>query len=505
VPRNYVYAIVGALAVGMASAGAYGMLSTHLIQPSTGPDKMPDYSSQLDSLNTQVGSINSQVNSLRSQMSAMNTEVSSINDTLASFGMIKTNLSDIHEKLADLQNLSTNVADIQSKLSNIANASSQTPASTGKILLSLDKQTYLPGDTVHISATGADPLKVVEVQLLDSNGFALTGQTTWADSSGSILDGLQLSSALLPGEYQIKLSSGDITTLQQITVGSSPNSTSSYTLTAQTDKGIYQGGDMIQVTGMALPSSTVTAVMQSPSDITFTSSSTANSDGSYTLIFSTSQSYESGTWSITVTNLSQTKVTSIYMQSSGLSNGSNTFTAQTDKASYQLGDMIQVTGTAQPSSSVTAVLTNPSQGTYSSSTTVNSDGTWTILFSTSTSYETGNWNVDVSNLGQSKTLDFTLGTSSSSGSSTFTAQTDNTSYHQGDMVQIAGDAQPGSSASATLVSPSGNTYDTSAVTNSNGNYVMFFSTTGSYPTGNWYVEVNNLGQTKILTFTLQPA
>ncbi|GEM_PF-1212269 len=504
-PRNYVYVIIGALALAMASAGVYGMLNVHLIQANPYSGKLPDYTSQLDSLNTQVNSISSQVDSLKSQVDSISSQVNSINDNITSLKMLKTNLADIHEKLADLQSLNTNIADIQDKLTNIANKTSQVPsASYGKILVTLDKSIYAPGNTVHINAIGAQPLKAVQVQLLDSNGFVLMGQTTWADSTGSVLYGLQLSSVILPGQYQIKLTSDQTTGMQPMTVSTSSSATSSgsYTFTAQTDKGIYQGGDLIQITGIATPGSAVTATLQSASGMTLNSGATANSDGTYTIVFSTLSSYESGTWTIAITNLSQTKTLSIYLESAGSSN-SNTFTAQTDKTSYHQGDLIRITGTAQPSTTITAVLTSPSQSTYSSSTTANSDGTYTIIFATSSSYTTGNWNVNVSNLGQSKIIYFTIGTSNSSSSYPFTAQTDKSSYQRGDLVQISGSAQPSSTVNAVLVSPSGTTYNTSATANSNGNYVMFFSTFQSYPTGNWYAEVTNSGQTKILSFNLQ--
>ncbi len=494
--------VIGVLALFMASAGAYGMLSSNLIQlePS---QNVPDYSAKLDLLNTQISSINSQVNSLSSQINSMNSQVGSISNNLTTFDTLKTNLSDIHEKLADLENMKTNMIDIQNRLDNIGNNTSQVTSSPGKILVSLDKSTYLPGDTIHISAMEADPLKTAQVQLLDSNGFTLVGQDAWADSTGSVLYGLQTSSATLPGEYQVKVSSDQATGSQSITIGTSSTSSGSYTLTAQTDKGIYSGGDLIRVTGMALPSSIVTATMQSVSGVTFTSSTTANSDGSYTILFSTSSSYEAGTWTITVTNLSQTKALSIYIQSDGSSTGSYTFTAKTDKTSYQPGDTMQITGTAQPSSTVTAVMTNPSGNTYSSSATVNTDGSYAILFSTSSSYETGNWNVDVSNLGQSTTLYFTIGASSSSSSYTFTAQTDKSSYQLGDLVQIEGTTNANSVVTAVIISPSGTTYNSSTTANSNGAYVMFFSIMPSYPAGTWYIEVNNLGQSKVLSFTLQ--
>ena len=341
------------------------------------------------------------------------------------------------------------------------------------------------------------------MQLVDGSGFSLLGQTTWADSTGSILYGLQLSTAIIPGQYQVRVSSGQAVASEPITI--STNGVAGATsFTAQTDKGIYQGGDIITVTGTAAPSSSVTASMENAAGNSYSSGATANQDGSYTIVFSTSPSYQSGPWTVAVTNLSQTKTISIYLQSSGSSPVSSGFTAQTDRSSYQLGEIVQITGIGVPSSTVTAVMTNPSQNTYSSSTTAGSDGSYTMIFATSSSYETGNWNVDVSNLGQSKTLYFTLGTSGSTTTqSTFTAETDKPSYQPGDLVQIAGTAQAGSDIAAVFVSPSGNTYNTSATANSNGDYVMFLSTTGSYPSGSWYAEVTSGGQTKILSFTLQ--
>lgn len=498
-PQNYVYLAIGAVACLLVSAGIYGMFNVHLIQANPETVKIPDYSTKLDSLSSQVSTMSSEVDSLKTKVNSISSEVDAINSNLTSFGMIKTNLADIHEKLSDLQNLNTDMADIKQKLTNMGTlAPNSSPG--GPILVSLDKSVYAPGNTVQIKATGADPLQAVQVQLVDANGFTVLGQTTWADSSGSVMSGLQLSSSILPGQYQVRITSGQVTASQPLTVGSQLSST----FTAQTDKGIYQGGDPVQVTGMAVPGSTVTAIMESSAGTTFNSSTTANSDGSYTVVFSTSPTYQGGTYTITVSNLSQSKVVTIYLQSTGSSSGSSSFTAATDESAYHPGDLVRITGTAVPSSTVTAVMTSPSQSTYSSSTTVNSDGSYTIIFSTTSSYQTGNWNAEVSNLGQSKTLYFTLGQGSSTSSQgAFTAATDKSTYRPGDLVQIAGLAPAGSTVNAVLVSPSGNTYNTSATSNSNGNYVMFFATTASYSVGSWYVEVTNLGQTKVLSFTLQ--
>lgn len=474
----------------MGSAAVYGILNTGTeIQAKTDTIKIPDYSAKLDSLNSQVNSLNSQIGS--------------INNNIPDLSTLKTNLADIHEKLADLDNMKTDIANMQKKLDDLgSNQVQQVSSSTGIITVTLDKTVYLPGDTMHIRATGADLLKAVQIQLLDNNGYTLTSQSTWADSAGNVSYDMNLSSSLFPGSYQIKLISNQATGYRQFTINTSnatPNG--SYTFTAQTDKAIYQTGDMIQITGVSQPSSVITAVMSSLSGKTFTTSTTANADGTYTILFSTLSSFETGTWGITLTSLGQTKTVSVYIDSGG-SSGSYTFTAKTDKTSYNQGESVQVYGIVQPNTSVSAVMTNPSGSTYSSSTTANSAGSYTMSFSTLSSYQTGTWTVSVSNSGQSKTLYFTLGTSSGYA---FTAQTDKPTYHRGDLIQISGYAQAGSSIVASLVSPTGNAYPSSTTANSYGSYVMFFSTPSSYETGNWYADVTNLGQHKILSFTLQPA
>jgi len=314
--------------------------------------------------------------------------------------------------LAVLDALKSNVSDIQGKLSDIENKgiqASQTPSGSVSLALVLDKSTYVPGDTVRITAIGVNPLKTVQVQLLDNGGFVIIHKDTWSDSTGKLSYDLQLSNSLLAGNYKVQLMSDQQTQSQPITIGGSSTgqTTGSSSFTAQTDKSVYPTGSFIQVTGIGPVGSSVTGIMTSPSGKTYSTVVTVQSDGSYLMIFSTSQPYEIGQWNIAVTNLGQTKTLYINI-GSGNSAGSSTFTAQTDKPVYNKGDLIQVTGTGTTGSSVTASMAGPSSKTYGSNTTIRADGTYFMSFSTILSDQTGQWNITVTNLGQTKVLSIYL-------------------------------------------------------------------------------------------------
>lgn len=370
---------------------AVSEVSTINTQVKTTPEqtKIPDYSAQLGSLQSNLDSINSKVDSINSQ-------IGSISKNLAVLNSLNNNITDIEKKLVDLQNKNTQTSQ------------TTTPAS---LTLFLDKSSYLQSDTIKIVAVGADVQKTSQIQLLDNTGFVVLHKDVWSDSAGRISYDLQLSSALPLGNYKVQIISDQKTDVQAITIISSgttttTSSTGSQPFTAQTDKAVYNTGDLIQVSGTGQPGTTLTGVMSSPTGKTYSTTTQIQSDGTYVIFLSTSQPYETGTWHITLTNLVQTKSISITIGSGG-STGTSTFTAQTDKLIYHKGDLIHVSGTGQPSTSVSGVLAGPS-GTYTSATNTNSDGTYTLLFSTSTSYDTGSWYITAKNLSQSKGLPITI-------------------------------------------------------------------------------------------------
>jgi uncharacterized protein YoxC len=488
--KEYASITLGILALVVASAAAYVMFSgNNPIQgkPENQQVATPDYSSQLNSLKSQVDSINSQISSIS-------------NNTLPTLDNVKSSITDIRGKLTDLASMKNNLTNIQQRLVGLSSQNNQvqqvTTSAPTKITMILDKGAYSLGDTIHITAIGADPLKPVQVELLDNNGYVVTHKVTWADSTGSILYDLQTDSTAPLGNYQVKLISDQDTETQPITL---VPSTSPYGFTAQTDKGIYLVGDAIQVSGTTSPSTLITGTMTSPSGVTYASQTTANIYGTYTMYFSTSASFETGNYNISVTSLGQTRTLSVYLQL-GSFTGTYTFTTNTDKAVYQAGDVIEVSGTAQPHSDVTAALASPSGTTYNEATTANDFGSYTMTFSTTTSFQTGNYNIDVSNLGQTRTLSVYLQLGNSY---TFTTHTDKSVYQTGDLIEVSGIAQPNSAVSAVMTSPSGKTFTSGATAGSDGTYTIFFSSALSYEAGTWYINVTNLARTTVLNFTMQ--
>src|SRR5574340_230757 len=381
--RDYATITLGVLTLLATSAAVYGILTINTqIQAKSEQVKIPDYTAELDSLKSQVDSINSQIGSMSSSLTTLDT--------------LKNNIADINGKLTDLQ-------------TKEAAAQQPAPASTPvtPLALVLDKSSYLQTDTVKITAIGENPQKTVDVELLDGTGFVVLHKTTWSDSSGKLSYSMQLTTALPAGDYQIQIISDQQTSTQPLTItaaSTTTSTTSTTAFTAQTDKSAYNTGDFIQVLGTGQAGTSITGVLTSPTGKTYSTATTIQSDGSYVMFFSPLQPYEIGNWSITVTNLGQTKSLSIYVGSGSSSTGSYTFTAQTDKNIYHKGDLIQVSGTGQPNTSISGVITSPSGQTHTTTTTTNSDGTYSLFFSIAQSYETGNWAVSVTNLSQSKTL-----------------------------------------------------------------------------------------------------
>ena len=283
--KEYTTVSIGVLTLLVAAFAAYGITNMNTEIQATKPDpvQMPDYSDELSSLTSQVRSIR--------------------NDLTVLTGM-KSDISQIQQKLVDLEKKQTVVQQvIQAPPQQI-------------VTLDLDKTTYLPGETIRITANGAEPQKTATIQILDSDGFVLMSRDVWSDSIGKVLYQMKLSDAMLPGIYQVKIISNTRTATEQIRVDKTDGSANSipidqYTFSVKTNKSTYNKGEIIEVSGSGKPNTPVTATLTSPSGKTFTTNSSTQNDGTFLIFFSTSSNSENGKWYITANHVAKTIVVSL--------------------------------------------------------------------------------------------------------------------------------------------------------------------------------------------------
>ena len=451
----------------VAAYGAYSINSGIFVKP-TQEVQVSNYSAEIDTLKPQI---------------------SSLNNNITSLGNVKSDISDIKGKLSDLE----------TKI----NQAQQEAIASQKPVMILDRSSYYQGDTIHISAAGLDAQTTVTMQIIDSTGFAIQHRDTSSDSSGKMTFDFPLSLTVAPGTYTVRIIEGQTTISQPISILSSGITYSSlYQFTAHTDKGVYLAGDIIGVSGVGAPNTSVTGTITSPSGRTLMSHTTVQTDGTYTLLYADSSPFETGNWYITLSNQGFQRV--VYFSVVANPPISYAFTAQAGSNIYMVGNLIGVTGSAQPSTVVDAVLTSPSGLTFEDRTTSSSSGSYVVTFSTSQGYETGNWFITLTNQGQSRQVSIFLESSSSASSGTFTAQTDKTIYVKGDQIQISGTAQTFTNVSSQLTSPSGVRYNGAAMTNFDGSYNITYLTSSSFETGNWHVTLHSGALTQVLSIFLEP-
>ena len=464
---------LGILAFVMTGAVVYGIFTLNeTIQAKPNQIQVSNYSAQIGSLQPQINSISNNVSSLNN---------------------LKGDISDIRGKLTDLE----------SKISQAEQASVP-----GKPVIVSGKSGYFPGDMLYVVAVGFEAQKAVQIQLLDNNGFVVIQEQTKSDTAGRVAYNLQLPNSLVPGSFQIKLISGQLIVSQPIAIiSSSPVSVSSYGIsylfTAQTDKSVYLTGEQVEIYGIGVPNTTVTAILTSPSGATTTAVTTVQSYGTYIMFFTDSPPFETGVWSIKVKNQGLERTIYVIVQSGNYN--PSTFTAQPSSIVYQAGDIISISGTGLPNTSVQGVLTSPSGLTFTASTTTRSDGTYTLSYFVSSSYEKGNWYITLSNQGQTRQVYIFIGpVSSSGGSFSFTAQTDKTIYKKGSLIKISGTGPPYASVITSLTSPSGKTYNGAATINFDGSYNISYSALPSFDTGNWHITLTEGVQVKVISIFLEP-
>lgn len=262
-----------------------------------------------------------------------------------------------------------------------------------------DHSAYLPSDAIEVYGTGK-PYTNVSGVLTSPSGMRLTSNTT-VQPDGTFVMFFADSRPFETGMWNVLVSNQGTSKALAVSVVGSSTIPSPYPFTAQSDFGIYQAGELVNLSGVAEPYTTVTASLTSPSGRSYVTSTTASFDGTYNMSFSTGTSFEVGYWNVEISNQGQSKGFSIYVTSSQTS---HSFTAQTDKTIYVKGQQIDVSGTGKPYTTVKAELQSPSGIIYNNAVTTSSDGSYVLPFDTSSSLETGNWHITITNWGITKVI-----------------------------------------------------------------------------------------------------
>ena len=209
-----------------------------------------------------------------------------------------------------------------------------------------------PGATIPDYSNELDSLKS-QINSMNSQIGSISSKLGSMDGSLSTLDSVKNSltdvkAKLIELEKNTNQASSILQTNSQLSV--------------MLDKSAYLQGDTIKIAALgATPQTVVQVELIDSSGYVITNSQTyADSTGkvSYTIPISSSQI--SGNYKVKLVSGQQTTTTPIIIQSSTSSTSGTSFTAQTDKANYYRNDLVQVTGTAKPSTAVTGVFTSAS-------------------------------------------------------------------------------------------------------------------------------------------------
>ncbi len=226
------------------------------------------------------------------------------------FQAIQSTLQEVSEKLETLESDTVKELEIiKTELEQIKLITSETQQDvieTAIFGITLDKSSYLKGDTIKITAQNILPQKSMTIQLLSSFNEVIISKTGFSDSTGHLVYIFQLPQFISPGEYKIRATTETGTGTMFITIsdGTAPQEPTTSTVTSITailDKEEYKSGELIKVTGYGIASKSIIAELTDPDNAKYTANSGTASDGSYTLIFILDSDAKQGNWKIKVT------------------------------------------------------------------------------------------------------------------------------------------------------------------------------------------------------------
>ena len=455
--KNSATIVIGIFALVIAFVAVYGLYNVNSpIQGKSDQVQVPNYTAQINSLTPQINSINNNMSSLsnlkgdisdiRGKLSDLETKINQaqqvavvsakpviisgkaayfpgemLNIVAVGFGpqnvvqiqlldnygfaiMQKNVLADSGGRVVYNLQLPSNLVpgSFQVKLISGQLVASQSVAieQSSPVSVSLsglsylftaqtDKSVYQMGEQIEVYGIGVPNTTVTGI-LTSPSGTTLTAVTT-VQKYGTYTMFISDSPPFETGIWSLTVKNQGLERIVYLTVQS--GNFSPPTLTAQSSSIVYQAGDTIRVSGIGSPNTGVQGILTSPSGATLTDGTTAGPDGTYFLSYFVSSSFEKGNWHVTVSNDGQTRQVFIFIGPVSSSGGSFGFTAQADKTIYEKGDLIRISGTGPPYSSVNTVLTSPSGARYNGAATINFDGSYNIYYSTLPSFETGNWHI----------------------------------------------------------------------------------------------------------------
>jgi len=226
------------------------------------------------------------------------------------FQAIQSALKEVTEKLETLESDTVKeLGIIRTELEQIKSITFETQQDVIEKAIfgiTLDKSSFLKGDTITITAQNILPQKSMTIQLLSSFNELITSKTVFSDSTGKIVYIFQLPEFVSPGEYKIQAITETGTDIMFITIsdGTAPQEPTTSTvasITAILDKKEYKSGEIVKVTGYGIASKPIIAELTDPDTEKSTANASTASDGSYTLIFILDSDAKQGNWKIKVT------------------------------------------------------------------------------------------------------------------------------------------------------------------------------------------------------------
>jgi len=226
------------------------------------------------------------------------------------FQAIQSTLQEVSKKLETLESDTVKELEmIKTELEQIKSITFETQQDVIEKAIfgiTLDKSSFLKGDTITITAQNILPQKSMTIQLLSSFNELITSKTVFSDSTGKLVYIFQLPEFVSSGEYKIQATTETGTDTMFITIsdGTAPEKPTTPTvasITAILDKEEYKSGETVKITGYGIASTPIIAELTDPDTEKSTANASTASDGSYTLIFILDSDAKQGNWKIKVT------------------------------------------------------------------------------------------------------------------------------------------------------------------------------------------------------------